>query len=230
MTPPTVLLETPDLLFIDKPSGLTVHKKTAEDPQHTLADWVVERYPDIRNVGEDPLRPGIVHRLDKETSGVMVVAKTNAAFFSLKKQFQDHIIEKEYWALVHGTPRPPQGTIDAPIGALGNKRTTRIHGKRTLVAHEAITDYRTLKTFDRFSLIAAHPRTGRTHQIRVHCKHMGTPIAGDLLYTTSAPIPQGLSRLFLHAHSLSVAAPDSSRVSVQAPLPGDLQNVLDALH
>ncbi|MEK7600871.1 MAG: RluA family pseudouridine synthase [Patescibacteria group bacterium] len=227
---PTVLLETPDLLFIDKPSGLTVHKKTPEDPQFTLADWILEHYPNMSTVGEDPLRPGIVHRLDKETSGVMVVAKTNAAFFSLKKQFQDHTIEKEYWALVHGSPRPPRGTIDAPIGALGNKRTTRIHGKRTLVAREAITDYETLKTFERFALIAAHPRTGRTHQIRVHCKHIGTPIAGDPLYTTSTPSPEGLSRLFLHARSLSVAAPDGSRVNVQAPLPGDLQKVLDALH
>lgn len=228
-----VIYESSDLLVINKPAGIAVHKTRPNDTQHTVVDELIAYAPAIAHVGEDALRPGIVHRLDKETSGLMVVAKTNAAFFHLKKQFQDRKATKTYIALVNGSPREPFGTITAPLGKIGTKQTTRLKGKRELQERDAVTDYRTVKQYRNFTLLEVTPRTGRTHQIRVHLKSIGCPIAGDKLYSSSklrvVSSKLGLNRLFLHAQRLSFIAPDGSALSFETDLPQDLQTVIESL-
>ncbi len=225
-----IVYEDRDLLVINKPAGIAVHKTRPDDPQHTVVDELIAYDPAIAQVGEDALRPGIVHRLDKETSGLMVVAKTNAAFFHLKEQFRDRTVTKRYLALVHGKPRTPQGTIAAPLGKLGTKQTTHLEGKRELTEREAITDYRTVQEFRDFTLLEVTPHTGRTHQLRVHLKSIGCPIAGDTLYgPRKLPSPPGLARLFLHAARLSFTAPNGSALSFEADLPEELASVLEHL-
>ncbi len=229
-----VAYEDADIAIINKPAGIAVHKTRAGDPQLTIADLLVARYPDIASVGEDPLRPGIVHRLDKETSGLMVIAKTNAAFFNLKEQFKNRTVQKEYLALVHGTPTPASNTITAPLGKVGAKQTTHTAGKRTLTEREAVTDYRTVRHYgpsnSGFTLLEVSPHTGRTHQIRVHLASIGCPIAGDRLYGRRGDTPPpGLDRLFLHAQRLSFTAPSGTALSFEADLPPELAGVLDVL-
>ncbi len=226
----SIIYEEPGFIVIDKPSGIAVHKTSPTDPQTTVVDLLRERYPHIGTVGEDPIRPGIVHRLDKETSGLMIVAKTNEAFFYFKNLFQQRDVRKTYLALVHGHPNPPRGTIDAPLGKIGAKQTAAIKGKKTLVERDAVTDYRTLQSFTNYALLEVSPRTGRTHQIRVHLKSIGNPIAGDALYAPkSLARPDGLGRLFLHAQRLEFTAPDGKSLVLEADLPEDLQKVLSAL-
>lgn len=224
-----IIYEDEHLFAIDKPSGLAVHKVSPTDPQETVADILVEERPYLSEVGESPLRPGIVHRLDKETSGIMLIAKDQPTFEYLKNLFQTRQIDKEYLALVNGSPREPFGTIDLPLGKLGTRQTTQLKGKRQLVERNAVTEYKTLKSYKGFTLLEVHPLTGRTHQIRVHLKAIGCPIAGDIIYAKGKPMPAGLDRLFLHAEEISFIAPDGKRLDLQAPLPDSLQKVLDAL-
>lgn len=224
-----VIYEDKDCFAVDKPAGLSVHKVSPTDPQETVADILVRERPYLAGVGESPLRPGLVHRLDKETSGVLLVAKNQESFSYLKNLFQTRSVAKEYLALVHGKPKQPTGTIDAPLGKLGTKQTTQLKGKRELTVRDAVTDYRTEREYRDYTLVRALPRTGRTHQIRVHLKHIGCPLAGDKLYASKRPLPQGLGRLFLHAEKLSFTAPGGQALVLEAPLPPDLQKVLDML-
>jgi 23S rRNA pseudouridine1911/1915/1917 synthase len=231
-----VIYEDEHLFAVDKPAGIAVHKVSPTDPQETVADVLVRERPHLAGVGESPLRPGLVHRLDKETSGILLVAKDQESFSYLKGLFQARQVSKEYLALVYGRPKEPSGTIDAPLGKLGTKQTTQIKGKRELVVRDAVTDYQVIRTYPvkgppshEYTLVRAMPKTGRTHQIRVHLKHIGCPIAGDKLYASKKPLPQGLSRLFLHAEKLAFTAPDGKRLALEAPLPADLQKVLDML-
>jgi 23S rRNA pseudouridine1911/1915/1917 synthase len=225
-----IAYQNDDLLVINKPSGIAVHKAGPNDTQTTLVDLLLEEFSAIKNVGEDPIRPGIVHRLDKETSGIMIIAKTNPAFFHLKQQFKDRLAQKTYVALVYGRPKNSQGTITAPLGKMGTKQTTLITGKKDLAERDAITDYRTLKTYKNYTLLEASPKTGRTHQIRVHLKSIGTPIVGDSLYAPRKAInPSGLDRLFLHAQRLQITAPDGQLLAIETDLPDTLQNVLSRL-
>jgi 23S rRNA pseudouridine1911/1915/1917 synthase len=224
-----VIYEDEHFFAVDKPAGLAVHKVSPTDPQETLADILVRERPYLTGVGESPLRPGIVHRLDKETSGVMLIAKDQPTFEYFKNLFQTRQVHKEYIALVYGKPKEPKGTIDAPLGKIGTKQTTHIKGRRELVERDAITDYETLKTYKDYALIRAIPRTGRTHQIRVHLKHIGCPIAGDKLYASKKPLPPDLDRLFLHAEKLSVTTPDGRGLTLEVGLPEDLQKTLDML-
>ena len=224
-----VIYEDEHLFAINKPYGIAVHKVSPTDPQITLADMLVAERPYLAGVGESPLRPGIVHRLDKETSGIIVIAKNQPTFEHLKNLFQNRQVRKEYLALVYGHPKEPSGTIDAPLGKLGTKQTTQIKGKRELVVRDAITDYEVQKTFKDYALIRAMPRTGRTHQIRVHLKHIGCPLVGDKLYAPKRPLPPSLDRLFLHAWKLQFTGPDGNGLSLEADLPDTLQKVIDAL-
>lgn len=224
-----VIYEDEHLFAVDKPYGISVHKVSPTDPQTTLADILAAERPSLIGVGESPLRPGLVHRLDKETSGIMVIAKDQPTFEYLKNLFQTRQVQKEYLALVHGHPATPSGTIDAPLGKLGTKQTTQIRGKRELVVRDAVTDYETVKAYKDFTLVRVIPRTGRTHQIRVHMKHIGCPLAGDKLYTSKKPLPPGLERLFLHAWKLRFAGPDGKGLALEADLPQDLQKTLDML-
>lgn len=225
---PSIIYEDVDFVAIDKPPHLTVHKTSQDDSQITLADLAIERWPEMGGVGEDPLRPGIVHRLDRDTSGVMLLAKNQKSFEYLKSLFHDHKIRKTYLALAHGTPKEASGTIDMPVGRVGAKTTTHIHGTRDLVERTAITDYKVTRRFDGYSLIECMPRTGRTHQIRAHLKAIGTPIVGDPLYSPGKET-LGLDRPFLHAWKLELTTPSGTSMRLEADLPEPLQKVLDTL-
>lgn len=225
----SIIYEDEHLLAVDKPYGLAVHKVSPTDPQTTLADILVAERPYLAGVGESPLRPGLVHRLDKETSGVILIAKDQPTFLYMKNLFQARHIQKEYLALVNGSPREPFGTIDAPLGKIGTKQTTQIKGKRELVVRDALTEYQVERSFKDYTLVRVMPKTGRTHQIRVHLKHIGCPLAGDKLYAPKRPYPPGLDRLFLHAQKLSFTGPDGTALVLEAPLPEPLQKVLDSL-
>ncbi len=228
-----IVYEDENILAINKPAGIAVHKVSPTDPQETVADILVRERPYLAGIGESPLRPGIVHRLDKETSGIMVIGKNQAAFEYLKKQFQEHTIKKEYMALVYGHPKEQRGTIDLPLGKLGTKQTTQLKGKRELTEREAETAYERVRTFGPpaggYTLLKVMPKTGRTHQIRVHLKAIGCPIVGDKLYAGSRPMPQGLDRMFLHAQRIELRTPDGKALTLEADLPEDLQNALSVL-
>ena len=226
-----IVYEDNNILVINKPSGLITHPKNADDKQESVTGWLVEKYPEIKTVGEDPLRPGLVHRLDKDTSGLLVIAKTQDSFVYLKNIFQDRKIKKSYLALVNGKPKEPKGTIDAPMGRIGMKRTTQVRGNKKLKdKKEAVTEYSTLKNFNNFTLLEVSPHTGRTHQIRVHLKSIGTPVAGDPLYGHKNPNgPKQPERLFLHAYKLQFVSPDGNALTLEVDLPKELQNFINAL-
>lgn len=225
-----IVYEDQNLIVINKPSGLIVHPANPQDKSESVVSWLIKKYPQISKVGEDSSRPGIVHRLDKETSGLMLIAKNNDAFFYLKNLFQEHKIKKHYLALVYGRPKEPKGIIDAPLGKIGAKQTTQIIGTRTLKERNAITEYKTLRNFKDFTLLEVMPRTGRTHQIRVHLKSIGIPVAGDKLYSPKKKIlAEEPPRLFLHAYKLQFTTPDQKSLVLEADLPSDLQKFLEDL-
>lgn len=233
---PTILYEDEGVLAIHKPAGLLVHSD-GKSTDATLADWVAENYPALVGVGEpqydqkgeELLRPGIVHRLDRETSGVMLVAKTQDSFLFFKKAFQDHTVRKEYRALVYGHVTKDEGVIDAPIGR------SRVSGAFTAVrpgpkTREASTAYSVLERFNGYTLLAARPRTGRTHQIRVHLKSIGHAVVCDKLYAKKLLCPVGsIARLALHASTLTFPLPQGGERSVEAPLPTDFASTLEVL-
>lgn len=218
--PLSVIYEDDDLLVIDKPPGLAVHPSPGH-AQHTLVNAVLAHCPDLSGIGGEG-RPGIVHRLDKDTSGLIIVAKNDAAHVSLARQLKERQVEKTYLALVDGRVEPPEGVIDAPVGR------HPVHRKKMAVVErgrEARTRYRVLREVDGRSLIEARPETGRTHQIRVHLAHIGHPIAGDPLYGRPHAL---LERQFLHAQRLAFRHPRTGeRIELSAPLPDDLARVLD---
>jgi len=222
---PTILFENDAVLVIDKPSGLTVHPGIGtHDP--TLVDWLRLYVPTITTVGDDrKVRPGIVHRLDRDVSGVMVVAKTQASFENLKRQFKDRTIEKEYLALVHGIPRSASGTIKFRID-----RSKRMHGKmaaypETGEGRDAVTHWAIERKVKNNALLRVTIETGRTHQIRVHLKSIGHPIVGDAVYTIKQfrHKTESLGRPFLHAARLSFTDLDGTERSFEAPLPEKLR-------
>jgi 23S rRNA pseudouridine1911/1915/1917 synthase len=225
--PLRVAYEDGDLLVIDKPAGLVVHP-SAGHSGGTLVNALVGRARDrgeplgsIAGVG----RPGIVHRLDKETSGLLVVAKTDAAQAALMRQFGDRSVEKEYLALVRGGVPASRGRIEAPIG-----RDPRDRQRMAVVAggRESVTEYELVAAGNGYALLALHPLTGRTHQIRAHLAYLELPIAGDLRYGGGEG-PGGLRRQFLHAARLGFARPgDEARVRAWSELPEDLAACLEA--
>jgi 23S rRNA pseudouridine1911/1915/1917 synthase len=219
-----IVYQDPDLAIIDKPAGLVVHPA----PGHasgTLANALAARFPGSADAG-GPERPGIVHRLDKDTSGLMVVALNPAALTALQSQIQERSASRRYLALVRGHPRPQQGTIDAPIGRdPGHRQKMAVHG---IAARPARTSYRVIDELEGFSLIEATLHTGRTHQIRVHLSAAGHPVAGDTVY--GGPQLPGLERHFLHAYQLAVRSPSSGKELVfTSPLPPDLSRALARL-
>jgi 23S rRNA pseudouridine1911/1915/1917 synthase len=224
-----IIYEDDRMFAVNKPAGLTVHKTHPQDPNETLVDILISDRPYLTGIGEDPLRPGIVHRLDKDTSGAMVIAKDQEAFEMLKRQFQERSVKKEYLALVHGIPKSDAGSIDLPLGKVGTRQTTHIKGKRELTVRDAHTEYHVEQRFTDYSLLRVRPLTGRTHQIRVHLKAIGHPVVGDKEYASGKMMPAGLGRMFLHAERLEVASPAGSRLAIEAPLPETLQNVLNSL-
>lgn len=236
-----IVYEDKDIIVINKPSDLLTHPKNKTDKSKSVVSWLLEKYPEIKNVGDPSLdsgqailRPGIVHRLDKETSGLLIVAKTQSAFDYLKKNFQERKIKKIYSALVHGILKTKSGRIEIPLGKLGTRQTTRIHGKHELTEKTAITEYKVIKTYNleltTYSLLEVLPLTGRTHQIRVHLKSIGHPIVCDPVYGgKKLSCPPGLGRLFLHAQKLSFVTPSGKALSLETDLPFKLSNFLKTL-
>ena len=180
---PKILVETPDYLIVDKPAGLIVHAAPSKE-QITLVDLLLEQYPELKGIGDDPLRPGIVHRLDKDASGIMVVARTQDSFDSLKRQFKLRRVHKEYSILVRGIVTPSEGRIDLPIARCAS-HSTRFVGNAA-AGRQAITNYSVEKFVDGCSLVRVTPETGRTHQIRVHFMSRGYPLVGDTVYKKKA--------------------------------------------
>ncbi len=251
-----IIYKNDDFIALNKPAGLLVHsvKKNRiknndfvvdKQPQETtLVSWALNRFPEIREVGDDrDLRPGIVHRLDKETSGVILMARNQNYFNYLKNLFQNQQIKKTYLALVFGEVFPKAGIIEKPIALkTGSIKRTIWKGK---MEKKAITEYRVLENIkspfsceyqasnikdEVFSLIEVTPKTGRTHQIRIHLSSIGHPIVGDKLYGFKKYFfPFDLNRLFLHAKSLEFSLAKGQRIKIEAELPKELKDLLKNL-
>ncbi len=220
--PLKIVYEDNDLMVVDKPAGLTIYPAPGH-PEHTLINAILAHFPPLAEMGGSP-RPGIVHRLDKDTSGLIIVAKNPKAQLKLSEQFSSHTVLKEYVVLVKGRLTPERGIIEAPIG-----RNPRNRQEMTIVAdgREAKTEYRVLKYYRDYTLLQVRIYTGRTHQIRVHLQAIGFPVAGDATYGVTVPF---LGRQFLHAHRLGFRRPsDGEWLELTSPLPPDLENALKQL-
>lgn len=231
-----ILKETDDYIVFNKPSGLLVHETEAHEPL-TLAAWLLKKYPSIKKVGESPVRPGIVHRLDKDASGVLVVAKTQAMFDSLKDQFKNRTIEKEYQVLVQGVVEKDAGKIDFTIDRgndgrmVARPKVDEMNLKSISKVQEgkdALTEFTVLQRFINYTLLSVRIHTGRTHQIRVHMFAYNHPVVGDKIYFQRKleKFNKGLTRLFLHAYRLSFLDLEGKKVEVVAPLPSILEEFL----
>lgn len=226
--PLNIVFEDDFLIVIAKPAGMVVHPA----PGHaggTLVNAILHHCSSLGGIGGE-LRPGIVHRLDKDTSGVIVAAKTDAAMASLAGQFKRRSIHKEYLAIVRGVLSPPNGIIETLIGRHATDRKKMAAG--TEKGRLAVTRYATLETFQKHSLARLHPETGRTHQIRVHLAHMGHPVIGDTKYggSSSGELPVAVGRQMLHAHKISFIHPGTGKImEFSAPMPDDMARLLDCL-
>jgi len=221
--PLEVLYQDDDLIAINKPAGMVVHAGAGRH-SGTLVNALVHRFGKLSTVGGD-LRPGIVHRLDRLTSGVILVAKTDAAHRHMAAQFSHREVEKIYLALVHGRLKMDRGQITKPISR-DPVRRIRMTAK-SAAGRQAISEYQVIKTFQDYSYLEVKIGTGRTHQIRVHLASIGHPVVGDQLY--GAP-PAALARFFLHAHRITFTSPTSEeKITVTAPLPPELTRYLNGL-
>ena len=225
---PEIIEQTEDYLVINKPAGLIVHPAPGVLGP-TLADWLKENFPQVKKAGENSDRPGIVHRLDRDVSGVMVVALTPSMFASLKEQFQSHTVFKEYLTLVHGAVLSEEAVIDFPLqrSKLSGKIVARARGAE---GKESITSLVVSQRFSRYTYLKVAIQTGRTHQIRSHLQAYGHPIVGDSLYQNKKiKDNSGLKRLFLHAHLLRFQDLSGQSREFRAPLPLELKDFLDTL-
>ena len=214
-----VLYEDDDVLVINKPAGILTHAKGSEYSEFTVADFVRPHTTDSQETN----RPGIVHRLDRDTSGVIITAKTSDAKLWLQAQFSKRNVKKTYLALVEGHLKDPEAIVRLPIERNPKKPQTFRVGAN---GKPAETAYRVEKSFTHHDLVSLQPLTGRTHQLRVHLSYLGHPIVGDPLY--GKPNKQ-LGRMFLHAHILELTLPSHTRQTFTAPLPSELQAYLTAL-
>lgn len=235
-----ILYEDDQVMVINKPSGILVHED-GRSKEGTVVDWFLERTPTARGVGEPGKsqngklleRSGVVHRLDKDTSGVLILAKTQDAFTHLKAQFHDRLAKKEYHAFVYGTMKERWNTINRPIGRSARDyrlRSAERGAKGFLRA--AVTDWECLLQSDTHAYLKLIPKTGRTHQIRVHLKAIGHPIVCDELYAPGDFLKKdslGLTRLALHAHTLTIALPNGEVKVCTAPLPADFEAARNAI-
>jgi 23S rRNA pseudouridine1911/1915/1917 synthase len=234
-----ILYEDDDLLAINKPAGLVVHfdGRTNEE---TLIDWIINRYPEAESVGEPIVtssgkiinRPGIVHRLDRETSGVMLVAKTKKGHAHLKKQFKNRLVEKEYHCFAWGvfSNDKKEGIIDFKIGR--NKRDFRRFAVERAARgelREAETEYKVFKDNGELSFVQAIPKTGRTHQIRVHFQAISHPLVCDKLYAPKKPCALGFERVALHAFAIKFRKVDGSILRIRALYPPDFSKALETV-
>lgn len=224
--PLDIIFENNDVLVIDKPAGMVVHP-AAGHSSGTLVHAVLAHAPEIEGVGGEK-RPGIVHRLDKNTSGVIILAKNDRSQHWLQNQFQDRQVGKKYIALVDGHPQTPKGRVETPIGRDPSHRQ-RMAVTPPHKGRHAISEYHTLESFDHHTLLELRILTGRTHQIRLHMAFINCPVVGDTVYGRRQPSLR-LQRHFLHAKELSIIIPGEASPRVfQAPLPVELQEVISTL-
>lgn len=222
--PLTVVYQDGDIIVVDKPPGLTVHPSPGH-PSGTLVNALLAAVPDLQGIS-GTLRPGIVHRLDKDTSGLLVVAKNDRAMRALQSQMKERRVHKTYIALVEGVPSPREGAIEAPLGRhpKNRKKQAVVEGGR-----ESLTKYKVVRELagGKYALLEVEPVTGRTHQIRVHMAAIGHPIVGDAVYGHRSEV---IARQFLHAAKLAFGMPLGGReVEFASPLPADLQEALSKL-
>ena len=250
---PSIIFENDDMFVVNKPYGMVVNRADTTRHMVTLQDWIEEKFKTspkgtsyfvaandsklkVEEESDFYKRAGIVHRIDKETSGALLIAKNEEAFAALQLQFKEKTVDKMYVALCHGAVTPLEGTIDVPVGRLPWNRK-----KFGVIAEgrQSVTKYRVEKTFvspqkETLSLVYAYPQTGRTHQIRVHMRYLNYPIFGDLLYAGRKNARRDrmyLERHFLHAAKISFTNPrDKKRITVEAPLPSELVDFLALLH
>lgn len=234
-----ILFEDRHLIVINKPAGLVVHP-AAGHPTGTLVNGILHHCPDLEGIGGE-MRPGIIHRLDKDTSGVMVVAKTAQALAGLADQFKSRSVVKQYLALVHGVPKEDSGSIDLPVGRHPVDRKKM--STRSAQGREALTLWKIESKFNGAALLAVDLKTGRTHQIRVHCYSMGHPLIGDPVYGFRRAISnlakhnkplylaaKRAARQMLHAHKLGFTHPvNGDHQQFGAPIPEDMGSVIKAL-
>jgi 23S rRNA pseudouridine1911/1915/1917 synthase len=236
-----ILYEDKDIVAVDKPAGLVVHGdgKTVEP---ALTDWILQNYPKTKNVGEPTetkewgtiSRPGIVHRLDRGTSGVLLVAKTKKGHAHLKEQFQNQLMTKRYYAFVHGDLKEPYGIIDRPIGKSPRDFRRWSAGRGARGEMRPAETWWTLVGYARekgggYSFVEVEPKTGRTHQIRVHFQAMQHPVACDELYAPDKGCELGLKRTALHAFSITFTNTAGKKTTVTSPIPNDFKKVLKDL-
>lgn len=254
--PLNVVYEDEDIVVINKQAGISVHPSINES-SGTIVNALIAKYPEIIRVGDDPIRPGIVHRLDKDTSGLLVIARNQKAFEFLKKEWQEGKVVKKYFTLVWGLPKKEKGEIvselarslkdfrkrivvnpvrnrtraGAPVGPMGRVVSNEVKPEKggNIMGKRAITEYKVIKKYKNYSLIEVYPKTGRMHQIRVHMASLGHPVAGDKVYGKKKKIPEGLSRHFLHAYYLSFSLPNGKKLALEADLPQDLERALTKL-
>jgi 23S rRNA pseudouridine1911/1915/1917 synthase len=240
-----ILYENDSVLVLNKPAGISVHASAHNPDEYTIATWIKEHYPNIETWGDDEEfeykgekvvvpRPGIVHRIDRDTSGCLLVAKTEPAWKFLKRQFAEHGIKKKYSAILVGCPKDMRGLIDAPIGRAGGGRVDRkaVGGDARGTLRDAVTRYVVERCFSaddsgqKFAVVSLYPETGRTHQLRVHMKHIGYPIVADPLYGRKNAPTLGFMRTALHAESITFKTLEGEKTIV-APFPKDFVQVLD---
>ncbi|MFA6340852.1 MAG: RluA family pseudouridine synthase [Candidatus Paceibacterota bacterium] len=233
-----ILYEDKDVVVINKPAGLNVHPD-GRTKEKTLVDWILKKYPKAKNVGEpmilddgtEILRPGIVHRIDKDTTGALIIAKNDRAYEFLKKQFQDRKVHKVYNAFVYGLLKEDRGMIDRKIGRSPNdvRKWSAQRGARGEL-RDSVTYFKVLKRKNDVTFVEAMPKTGRTHQIRVHFKAIDHPIVHDNLYASSFYLKKrnwlGFKRLALHAKELEIMLPSGRLLNIIAPYPEDFENAM----
>ncbi|MFZ2484555.1 MAG: RluA family pseudouridine synthase [Minisyncoccia bacterium] len=234
-----ILYEDTDIVVINKPAGLVVHPDgRTEEP--SVSEWFAGAYPDSKDVGESIEktsgeiieRAGVVHRIDRETSGILLLAKTKEGHAVLKEQFQNREIDKIYHLFVHGNVKDDHGTINLPIGRSASnfrKRSAQRGAKGGM--REALTYFQVLKRSEdkSFTFIEAKPKTGRTHQIRVHFQALHHPVIADNLYAGKKPKLLGFERLALHARAITFKTVEGKKVTIEAPYPEDFKNAIKSL-
>ncbi|MFA5872317.1 MAG: RNA pseudouridine synthase [Parcubacteria group bacterium] len=232
-----IVFQNEDYIVIEKPAGLAVHPGINTN-ERTLVDFLLEKFPEIKSVGDAPeLRPGIVHRLDKGTSGVMVVARNQKTFEYLKGLFKNRKIEKKYIALVHGKLKDKEGKIEGEMGRSKKdfRKQSLVRGKvKVRKERYSLTFYKVIGESDKFSVVEVYPKTGRMHQIRVHMHSIGHPIVGDEKYTFKEFLPrrqagkkENYPRMFLHAAEITFQSQNGKPEKFKSALPREFETSLE---
>jgi len=226
-----IIYEDNYVLAVDKPAGIVVFPE-GQTTKNTLIDALIEKYPKLKGAGEKP-RYGVVHRLDKDTSGILLVAETNESLIFLQKQFKNREVEKKYVCLVEGSVKDDSGVIETLIArAKGDPRKQRVYSSINAPksAREAITEYKVLTRYKDYTLVEVQIKTGRRHQIRCHFSYLKHPIAGDKLYGfKNSPTLEGLTRQFLHAAYLKIQLPNGEIKEFKLELPEELKQAINKL-